>query len=185
MRDTHVAAHGTRTTAAGETLTAPGVTALMNRVVAARTRAHMSIVLRGIPANVATARRFAATALAGCPRADDLVLAVSELATNAIAWSASGCGGTFTVRVRTAPRWARVEVTDQGPAPVPAASGNGFGLGLVAEVTDRAGHSIGAMGSRTAWAEVTWPDEGRCPHCTCDCPCTCGCNRCCDAIWRR
>jgi two-component sensor histidine kinase len=86
------------------------------------------------------------------------VLAVSELASNAISWSASGCGGKFTVRVRTASRWARIEVADQGSAPVPAASGNGFGLGLVASVTDRTGHSTGADGGRTAWAEVTWPD---------------------------
>jgi anti-sigma regulatory factor (Ser/Thr protein kinase) len=136
---------------------APGITSLMHRVVAASTKADVSIVLRGIPANVAKARRFTAAALADCPRTDDLVLAVSEMATNAIAWSASGCGGTFTVRVRTASRWARIEVADEGPAPVPAASGNGFGLGLVASVTDRTGHSIGVDGSRNAWAEVTWP----------------------------
>ena len=49
----------------------------------------MSIVLRGIPANVGTARQFARASLAGCPRADDLVLAVSELAANAHAWSAT------------------------------------------------------------------------------------------------
>jgi anti-sigma regulatory factor (Ser/Thr protein kinase) len=134
----------------------------MHRVVAASTKADVSIVLRGIPANVGTARRFARAAMADCPRADDLVLAVSELATNAIAWSASGCGGTFTVRVRTASRWARVEVADEGPAPVPAASGNGFGLGLVASVTDRTGHNIGADGSRTAWAEVAWPIPDQC-----------------------
>jgi anti-sigma regulatory factor (Ser/Thr protein kinase) len=137
---------------------APGITDLMHTVVTTSTSADVSIVLRGIPAHVARARRFAAAALDGCPRADDLVLAVSEMATNAIAWSASGCGGTFTVRVRTVPRWGRIEVTDEGPAPVPAASGNGFGLGLVAAVTDRTGHSIGADGRRTAWAEVTWPD---------------------------
>jgi anti-sigma regulatory factor (Ser/Thr protein kinase) len=136
---------------------APGITNLMHRVVTASTRADVSIVLRGIPENVGAARRFARASLTGCPRAEDLVLAVSEMASNALAWSASGCGGTFTVRVRTASRWARVEIADDGPAPVPAASGNGFGLGIVASVTDRAGHIIGANGSRTAWAEVTWP----------------------------
>jgi serine/threonine-protein kinase RsbW len=115
------------------------------------------VVLPGIPASVPAARRFARDCLADCPRLDDLVLAVSELASNAIAWSASGCGGTFTVRVRTAPRWARVEVTDAGPAPVPATTSNGWGLGIVAEVTDRAGDTIAADGQRTAWAEATWP----------------------------
>jgi anti-sigma regulatory factor (Ser/Thr protein kinase) len=137
----------------------PGITNLMHRVVTASTRADVSIVLRGIPANVGTARQFARASLAGCPRADDLVLAVSELAANALAWSASGSGGTFTVRVRTTARWARVEVTDEGPAPVPAASGNGFGLGIVTSVTDRTGHNIGADGARSSWAEVTWPDQ--------------------------
>jgi anti-sigma regulatory factor (Ser/Thr protein kinase) len=144
--------------------TAPGITNLMHRVVAARTRADVSLVLRGIPANVATARRFAAAALADCPRADDLVLAVSELTANTLAWSASGCGGKFTVRVRTASRWARIEITDEGPAPVPAASGNGYGLGIVTAVTDRTGHSIGADGGRTAWAEVTWTDLRETPE---------------------
>ena len=55
---------------------------------------------------------LAREALTGCPRTDDLVLAVSELASNAVIHSASGQGGTFTIRLRTAPRWARVEITD-------------------------------------------------------------------------
>lgn len=136
-----------------------GLTSLMHERVSARTaaRSFASVTLPGIPASVRSARFFVRDTLAGCPRADDLILAVSELASNALAWSASGCGGTFTVRVRTAPRWARVEVTDEGPAPVPAASGNGFGLGIVASVTDRAGHSTGSDGGRTAWAEASWP----------------------------
>ena len=59
---------------------------------------------------------LAREALTGCPRTDDLVLAVSELASNAVIHSASGQGGTFTIRLRTAPRWARVEIADDGPA---------------------------------------------------------------------
>jgi serine/threonine-protein kinase RsbW len=148
----------------GTTLAVPGITNLMHRVVAARTRADESIMLRGIPANVGAARRFAAASLTGCPRAEDLVLAVSELATNALAWSASGCGGSFMVRVRAAIRWARVEVTDEGPAPVPSAASNGFGRGIVAEFTNRSGVTVMPDGSRIAWAEATWPipdhDEG-------------------------
>src|SRR5260370_39240739 len=88
----------------GATLPVPGVTNLMHSVVTASTKADASIVLRGIPANVGAARRFTRTCPDGCPRAEDLVLAVSEMASNALAWSASGCGGTFTVRVRTASR---------------------------------------------------------------------------------
>ena len=76
------------------------------------------VALPGIPVSVSAARHFVTGALRGCPRTDDLVLAVSELASNALTWSASGCGGAFIVRVRMVPRWARVEVTDDGPAPV-------------------------------------------------------------------
>jgi len=115
------------------------------------------IVLPGRAVSVRAARRFTAAALPGCPRADDLVLAVSELASNAVTWSASGQEGAFTVRVRAAPGWARVEVTDAGPAAgEPPAGGNGWGLLIVAEVTDRCGTVTGPDGSRTAWAEVTW-----------------------------
>ncbi len=135
----------------------PGITNLMHKVITAGTKTDVSIVLRGIPANIGAARRFASASLTDCPRAEDLVLAVSELASNAVAWSASGCGRTFTVRVRTASRWARIEIADAGPAPIPAATGNGYGLSIVASVTDRTGHSISPDGRRTAWAEVTWP----------------------------
>jgi anti-sigma regulatory factor (Ser/Thr protein kinase) len=133
----------------------------MHEVVAARTAppAAVEVVLPGRARSVAAARQAVAGALAGCPRADDLVLAVSELASNAIAWSSSGEGGTFTVRVRTAPRWARVEVADPGPAILSAGTGNGFGLALVAAVTDRSGHAGQPGGPRLAWAEVTWPGE--------------------------
>jgi len=97
-----------------------GITTLTSWAVTACTApAAMQITLSGTPASVPAARRFVREVLCGCPRADDLALAVTELATNAVAWSAAGHGdsGTFTVRVRTAPRWARIEVTDPGRCP--------------------------------------------------------------------
>lgn len=115
------------------------------------------VTLPGTAASVPVARRFVRDALPGCPRADDLVLAVSELASNGITHSASRHGGTITVRVRTAARWARAEVADDGAAAGPAGHGNGWGLGIVAAVTERAGATIHPDGTRTAWAEVTWP----------------------------
>jgi anti-sigma regulatory factor (Ser/Thr protein kinase) len=115
------------------------------------------ITLPGIAAAVPAARRFTAESLASCPRAGDLVLAVSELASNAIAHSASGEGGTFTVRVRTAPRWARVEVADAGPARLPSRTRNGWGLRIVADIADRSGAVTGPDSTRTAFAEATWP----------------------------
>jgi hypothetical protein len=114
------------------------------------------ITLPGVAAAVPAARRFTAGSLTGCPRAGDLVLAVSELASNAVAHSASGEGGTFTIRVRTAPRWARVEVTDAGPARLPSRTRNGWGLRIVAEIADRSGAVIGPDRTRTAFAEATW-----------------------------
>jgi anti-sigma regulatory factor (Ser/Thr protein kinase) len=114
------------------------------------------VSLPGIAVSVSAARAFVRNALAGCPRADDLVQAASELAANAVVWSSSGEGGTFTVRVRTAPRWARVEVIDNGPAARPRDLSNGWGLEIVATITDRASASLGADGSRTTWAEATW-----------------------------
>jgi signal transduction histidine kinase len=133
----------------------------VNRAAVSLTRrpaaAAAETTLPGIPASVPAARRFAAAGLAGCPRADDLILAVSELASNAVAHSASGQGGSYTVRIRTAPRWARAEVTDSGPALSPRRRRNGWGLGIVAAVADRSGAVIGADGTRTAFAEVTWP----------------------------
>jgi len=80
-----------------------GITDLMHQRVTGHMPAAARCTLPGIPASVAAARRFVGDNLAGCPRAGDLVLAVSELASNALAWSASGCGGTFTVCVHTAP----------------------------------------------------------------------------------
>jgi anti-sigma regulatory factor (Ser/Thr protein kinase) len=130
---------------------------LMHLVMAPGT-ADLTATLPGTLAAVAIARKLAREALTGCPRADDLVLAISELASNAVIHSASGQGGTFALRVRTAPSWARVEISDQGPAVNrPPIARNGWGLAIVADVTDRTGVTSQADGHRTAWAEVTWP----------------------------
>jgi hypothetical protein len=113
--------------------------------------------LPGVPGSVAVARQLTRAALPGCPRIDDLLLAVTELASNAVIHSASGQGGTFSVGVRTAPRWVRAEVTDQGPAAITPQACNGWGLAIVAGVTDRTGADLRPNGHRCAWAEVTWP----------------------------
>jgi len=133
---------------------------------AAVTLPAAAVTLPGTAASVPAARQFIRRALNSCCRTDDLAQAVTELAANAVAWSAAGEGGTFTVRVRTAPRWARIEVTDPGPAkppraPLSPAAGNGWGLGIVTAVTDRSGSNTGPDRSRTAWAEVTWPPGPR------------------------
>jgi two-component sensor histidine kinase len=130
----------------------------MHLVVATRPPA-LTVTLPGVPASVPIARRLIRETLAGCPRAGDLMLAVTELVTNSLRHSASGEGGSFVVRLRTGPGWARIEVTDEGPAQGQPLVSNGWGLVIVGEVTDRAAAVIQPYGCRTAWAEVGWPDD--------------------------
>jgi anti-sigma regulatory factor (Ser/Thr protein kinase) len=112
----------------------------------------------GIPVALSAVRRIVASAAAGCPRAEDLVLIACEYATNTIRHSPSGQhGGEFTVRVQLAPGWARLEVGDSGDgdwaaAPPDPAAESGRGLIVVAALADKYGHQRGC-----AWAEVTCP----------------------------
>jgi hypothetical protein len=85
---------------------------LMHLVIPEATSAFTA-TLPGTAGSVAVTRQLTRSALPDCPRIEDLLLAVSELASNSIIHSASGQGGTFLVRVRTAPRWARAEIADQ------------------------------------------------------------------------
>jgi anti-sigma regulatory factor (Ser/Thr protein kinase) len=121
-----------------------------------------SITFPGLPAIVPSARRFVRGILAGSPRADDMELIAAELASNAILHTPSGSsGGEFTLTVRTAPGWARVEVSDSGtgewsaPRDGSADDEYGRGLAIIAAVADKLGHDIRADG-QTVWAEVAW-----------------------------
>jgi hypothetical protein len=88
---------------------------------------------------------------------------VTELCANAIAHTASGRGGVFTVQV-DCPRdgVARVAVTDDGGASVPAVgpgdlmAEGGRGLAMVAACASRWGFADAYPG-RTVWAEASWP----------------------------
>jgi anti-sigma regulatory factor (Ser/Thr protein kinase) len=105
---------------------------------------------------VGAARAFLATILAGDPAADDAVLCLSELASNAIVHSRSRePGGSFTVRAHRHHRRLRVEVTDQGgpwPTPIPTHPSpdqpTGRGLLIVSQLATRWGR---AGHSRTGW----------------------------------
>ncbi|UBU19190.1 ATP-binding protein [Nonomuraea gerenzanensis] len=97
----------------------------------------------GIPATIGEARAWAREALPhGCGRVDDVVLVVSELATNAVMHSASGApGGRYAVQVEVDPAARSVAVTciDMGPALVKAVRPDGeggHGLALVQAVAD-------------------------------------------------
>jgi hypothetical protein len=137
-----------------------------------RTTQPWARTYRGTPASVPEARRFVGELLAGCPARETLITCVSELCANAIAHTASGCGGVFTVEV-DCPRdgVARVAVTDDGGASVPAAGSRdlmaegGRGLALVAAWTSRWGFSEAYPG-RTVWAEACWPVAVPSPGCS-------------------
>jgi len=121
----------------------------------------MAAACRAFPAQplqVAHARRFVAGVLAGLGAADDAVLCVSELASNAVLHSSSRePGGQFTVRVWTsAVGRIRAEVEDRGGpwAPDPDQDEErGRGLLIVAKLATRWGIS-GSRAARMAWLEI-------------------------------
>ena len=120
---------------------------------------------RGTPASVPEARRFVGELLAGCPARETLMSCVSELCANAIAHTASGRGGVFTVEV-DCPRdgVARVAVTDDGGASVPVPGSldlmaeGGRGLAMVAACTNRWGFCEAYPG-RTVWPKPAGPSR--------------------------
>jgi anti-sigma regulatory factor (Ser/Thr protein kinase) len=110
------------------------------------------------PLQVAHARRFVGGVLTGLSAADDVVLCVSELASNAVLHSSSRePGGQFIVRVWTSVGgWIRAEVEDRGGpwAPDPNQDEErGRGLLIVAKLATRWG-IIGSHAGRMAWLEL-------------------------------
>jgi serine/threonine-protein kinase RsbW len=127
------------------------------------TRTPWARTFQGTPASVREARGFVSELLAGCPARETLITCVSEFCANAIAHTASGHGGVFTVEVdRPRDGVARVAVTDDGGASVPMPGAldlmaeGGRGLAMVAACTSRWGYTDACPG-RTVWAESCWP----------------------------
>jgi anti-sigma regulatory factor (Ser/Thr protein kinase) len=119
-----------------------------------------SVTFPGLPAIVPAARRFVRGILAGAPRADDMELITAELVSNAIRHSPAGeDGGEFTLTVRTAGGWARIEVSDTGtgewhpPHDDELDAEYGRGLAIIDALADKFGHDVTASG-QTVWAEV-------------------------------
>ena len=114
------------------------------------------------PEQVRQARTFLKGMLAGCPAADDAVLCLSELVTNACLHSNSRQpGGQFTVRFQACGPGLRVEVSDQGgPWTPPAADGhqqNGRGLRIVGQLARTWGRTGNASTGWTTWFEIGTP----------------------------
>jgi anti-sigma regulatory factor (Ser/Thr protein kinase) len=113
----------------------------------------------GSPDQVRSVRAFVSDLVDGFPRADDVVLLVSELATNAVLHTASGAGGTFSVVVRVDGGLVRVEVHDLGSDEEPSFTGSsspresGAGLFLVESMADMWGF-YGDHDGRVVWFEV-------------------------------
>ncbi|HEV2376722.1 MAG TPA: ATP-binding protein [Streptosporangiaceae bacterium] len=131
--------------------------------VLATTKAHIgATAARTFPATldqVRQARRFLADVLAGCAVADDAVLCLSELATNAVRHSGSARpGGQFTVHVTVNADWLLVEIEDGGGTWQEATSGqecpNGRGLRIVEALTDVWGKTGDGVSSRMVWFQM-------------------------------
>jgi serine/threonine-protein kinase RsbW len=113
-----------------------------------------------VPEQVGQARRLLASALSGCPAADDVVLCLSELASNSVLHSASSRpGGAFTVRVEVLRGdYVRIEVRDEGGSwrERPGADGRAHGLAIVRALAAESGTDGDAATGWIAWARLDW-----------------------------
>lgn len=128
-------------------------------MTAASTAPHEQ-VFRADASQVSAARTFLSALLAGRPAAEDAVLCLSELCTNAIVHSRSRePGGSFTVRAYLDGHRLRVEVCDQGgpwrsPGRASADEQNGRGLLIVGQVAARWGCEGHSRHGWTVWYEI-------------------------------
>jgi serine/threonine-protein kinase RsbW len=116
----------------------------------------------GLPRQVREARQWMAPLLASFPAADDALLALGELASNAVIHSNSRLPrGVFTVRAVILTDLVRIEVTDDGGVwhgqfgPDPQ---YGRGLSIVAALASTWGIT-GDQTSRTAYCEIAVRQE--------------------------
>jgi serine/threonine-protein kinase RsbW len=119
------------------------------------------------PIQLAHARRFIAGVLSGFGAADDIILCVCELASNAVLHSCSRePGGQFTVRISVSPGGRiRAEVVDRGGPwnPEPARDEErGRGLLIVDALATRWGVT-GSDAGRSAWLELDPPSGSAIP----------------------
>ena len=109
----------------------------------------------GVAAEIASARREVGLFLDGCSVRDDVILIVSELASNAIMHSASA-GSVFTVRVELHPGHVYIEVEDLGgPWLKSVDHSRPHGLDIVELLAPRWGIAgDGTSVPRVVWAQV-------------------------------
>jgi anti-sigma regulatory factor (Ser/Thr protein kinase) len=137
-------------------------------------RGAAGIVLPGGPESVREARAVVRRMLGrGHPAVEAAAVCVSELATNAIAYTRSGLpGGTFAVTVRAGPGGVLIRVRDDGTRGLPASARqapgeHGRGLRIVAALSEAWGVEPAGRGRATwcriAVAQVPAPRDGRRP----------------------
>jgi anti-sigma regulatory factor (Ser/Thr protein kinase) len=126
--------------------------------------------LPGVPESVGEARQTVRQLLADSPAAEAAAVCVSELVTNAIAYSRSGGpGGTVrvTARLTALTRWHQVHicVRDQGSrfgtpalASSPPGTEHGYGLRIVAALAAEWGTAPVLHGTRT-WCLIRWEGD--------------------------
>ena len=108
------------------------------------------------------ARAFLARVLEGFPMADDAVLLISELCTNAVQHSSSGKpGGMFTVHAEVHEgQYVWAEVGDCGALWAikdDRADGRGHGLDIVREIASDWGRDGDPVTGWVVWFRLDWP----------------------------
>lgn len=123
------------------------------------TATKYSKTFHGRADQVSRVRHEVAKQLDGCPVADDAVLIVSEIATNAVLHSQSR-GEFFTVRVELSSDHVRIEVEDLGGAwRAKRDDGRPHGLDVVEALTGPDGWGVERTddGDRIVWARLDIP----------------------------
>ena len=132
---------------------------------AATTATLAQVRLPGTAVAVSQARRFVAGVIGdGFPALDDVLVLVSEVASNAVQHTASRDGGMFEVAVWVTGSSVRVEIGDQGGTCEPTVASQdspgvlagGRGLRIVEALAARWGHAGDELG-RVVWFEVVCP----------------------------
>jgi serine/threonine-protein kinase RsbW len=114
------------------------------------------------PRQVSAARAFLAAVLDGCPAADDAILCISELASNAVLHSASRHpGGTFTVHAEVSDDCIWIAVKDNGGDWEETTHGDGrpHGLDIVRELAADSGREGSALTGWMVWAKLERPSS--------------------------
>ena len=113
---------------------------------------------RGRPDQVRQARAAVTRYLDGCPVADDAVLVVSEIASNAVVHSKSS-GEFFTVRCELYPDYVWVECEDLGgPWQCRQPDERAHGLDVVEALAGPDGWGVEETtdGDRVVWVRLAW-----------------------------